>query len=513
MVPHRPTRGNDPLPHSVVVTSGRATATAVPAIAPALQQLLADDVATWARHGLVAIKQRTVRTVYRGELGGEPVHVKVFRADTLADHVRDLVRADRGRREVQNLVHARELGLPVVEPLAHGFAAAGEQRLAFVVTRSREGSPFRFTPAAPATAHAIGALLRGLHDAGERPADLHPGNVVVDPRGEPWLLDLTNVRHGGEPSLADRARALAFFCHELDGGALDPAARDLLRGYVAAGALPDGFRDQLALATRRWRAAALPAFGRRAFRDCRHTELGPRRRGLPRWHWHRLDVGDALRARCEAFAAAPPPPAKSGRRGGVWHDGELVVKQRDAGKAKRLWRASYWLAFARVPAAPPVALRTFTGTGHVFTRRLANVPLADELARGGLDPGAIATAAHAIGDAVGRLHAHGLRNRDLKLDNLVRDPRTHTVHMVDLDGVRPRAATDTRGLGADLGRLFAAFRAAGAPGGGATVRTFLRAWLRAHRRLLQRPPLRRSLRHAQRRAGEWASAHRVETRT
>jgi tRNA A-37 threonylcarbamoyl transferase component Bud32 len=505
MVPQRPTRGNDPLPHSLVV--GRASAAAATAIAPALQRLLAHDVADWPLHGLQLVKQRTVRTVLRGVLDGVAVHVKVFRADTLVDHVRDLVRTDRGRREAANLLRARTLGLPVVEPLAHGFAVDGDRRHAFVVTATRDGEPFTFATASASAARAVGALLRRLHDAGERPGDLHPGNVVVGADGEVSLLDLTSVRHGGEPSLSERARALAFFCHELDGGALDPAAREVLSGYGAAGAMPAAFRSELRLATHRWRAAALPAFGRRAFRDCRHTELGPRRRGLPRWCWHRPEVDDAVRAACEAFAASPPPPAKSGRRGAVWQHGELVVKQRDAAKAKRLWRASYWLLFARVPAAAPVAVRTFAGSGLVFTKRLANASLADDLGRGALDARAITAAARSLGDGVGRLHAHGLRNRDLKLDNLVRDPAAGAVHMVDLDGVRPNAALDTRGLGADLGRLLAAFRAAGAPGGAATVRTFVRAWLRAQRRLLRRPPLRRLLRHTERRAREWASAH------
>jgi tRNA A-37 threonylcarbamoyl transferase component Bud32 len=508
MVPQRPTTGNDPLPHSVVAAGGRATARAATSIAVPLQRLLEHDVDEWTRLGLSEVKQRMVRRVFRGELGGVPVHVKVFRADTLADHVRDFVRRERGRTEVDNLLHAAALGLPVVEPLAHGFAVGGERRHAFVATRTRDGVPFAFASAPPATARCVGELLRRLHDLGERPGDLHPGNVVVDPDGAPWLLDLTRVRHGGEPALAERARALAFFCHELDAGALDRAARALLSGYLAAGPLPATFREELRLATHRWRAAALPAFGRRAFRDCRHTALGARRRGLPRWYWHRVGVDAQLRGACDAFAASPPPPLKSGRRGAVWHHGELVVKQREAAKAKRLWRAAYWLAFAGVPTAAPVALRTFAGTGLVFTRRLAAAPLATELANGSLHGVALAATARALGGAVGRLHAHGLRNRDLKLDNLVRDPGTGAVHMVDLDGVRPCAATDTRGLGADLGRLLAAFRGAGAPGGAVTVRTFLRGWLRAHRALLQRPPLRRLAQRAEQRAGEWASAHR-----
>jgi tRNA A-37 threonylcarbamoyl transferase component Bud32 len=187
---------------------------------------------------------------------------------------------------------------------------------------------------------------------------------------------------------------------------------------------------------------------------------------------------------------------------------EFVAKEREAGAARKLWRAHYWLVFARVPAAAPIALRLFAGRGHVFARRAGDASLRDELARGALGPAELAAAARSLGDAVGRLHAHGLGNRDLKLDNLVRDPHSGEVRIVDLDGVRRRAAIETRGRGADLGRLLAAFRAAGAPGDARVLRAFLRAYARAHRALLQDPPLRRLLRRAEQRAGEWASAHR-----
>lgn len=507
MVPHRPTPGNDSLQQSKALASGRAQATSSPAIAAALQALLGFDVDQWTEHGLVRVKQRTVRSVFRGELDGICVHVKVFRADTFADRVRDLVRRDRGAAEAMNLRQVRERNLPAVEPLAHGFVREGERLRSFVVTRTIDGDPFSWHVAG-ATRRAVGTLMRRLHEAGVRPGDLHPGNVLVDRHGVPWLLDLTSVRHGGDPNLDARASDLAFFCQALDGGALDPEARDLLAGYLDGAPLPPTLRDELVLATRRWRAGALPAFGRRATRACRHTEVGARRRGQPQWHWHLPEDGAATREACEAFAASPPPPDKTGRRGAVWLRPEFVMKEREAAKARQLWRASYWLLFAGVAAAAPVALRLHRGRGLVFTRRLPAPSLAAELATGALPDAALPVIARDLGTQVGRLHAHGLGNRDLKFDNLVRDPRSGAVCMVDLDGVRRRAAGDSRGRGADLGRLLAAFRGAGEPGGAATVRAFLRGWLRAQRRLRMAPPVRRLLRRAELRAGEWASAHR-----
>ena len=511
MVPHRPTPGNDSLPQSVALACGRAKASAAPTIAAALQPLLALDVGQWPAHGFVSVKERTVRLVLRGLLAGMPVHVKVFRPDRLADRARDLLRGERGAAEADNLRRARALGLPAVEPLAHGMLACDDALRSFVMTRTVVGEPFTFVNANVARRRAVGALLRAVHDRGLAPTDLHQGNLLVAGDDDLHLLDLTSVRHRGDVDLVERARALAFFCQELDGGALDAIAAPLLQGYLDGGTeLPVILRHELALATHRWRAGALPAFGRRAQRNCKHTEVPPRRRAVPRWHWFVAGGGadEPMRALCRAFAEAPPVPHKSGRRGAVWLLPHIAVKERDAGAARQLWRSSYWLLFAGVATPAPIALRLHGGRGHVFVRRLAGPSLASELATSALTAADTLAAAHSLGREVGRLHAHGLGNRDLKFENLVRAGAEMAVHMVDLDGVRRRSATDTRGRGADLGRLLAAFDAAGRPGGAATVRTFLRSYLRAHRLLLQQPPLRR-LRHAAlQRAGEWAEAHR-----
>lgn len=506
MVPHIPSPGNVPLPQSLPVAAGRASAAAAPAIAEPLRALLAHDVDQWPAHGLRCVKQRTVRSVFRGDLGGVDAFVKVFRADTLVDRVRDLVRADRGRAECRHLAAAAALGLPVVEPLAHGFGVEGGHLRSFLVTRAAAGAPFTFAAAAAAQ-RAAGALLRRLHDLGVLVADLHPGNLLVDDVGGLRLLDLTSVRRGEAASVRERARGLARFCNVLDGGVVDPAAAALLAGYLAAGPLPPSFRAEAAAAARRLRAASLHAFGRRAFRDCAHTETTPRRRAVPRWVWHLPTADAAVRAACTAFAAAPDAPAKAGRRGAVWLHGDLAIKDRDAGAAQKLWRAGYWLAFAGVDAPAPVALRLHAGRGLVFVRRVGPWSLADELAAAPPARAAAIADAARLGRSVGRLHAHGLGNRDLKFSNLVRDPASGALAMVDLDGVRRRAATETRGRGADLGRLLAAFDAAGRPGGAAAVRAFVRGYARAHRALLQDTPLRRLLRRAETRAGEWRAAH------
>lgn len=140
-------------------------------------------------------------------------------------------------------------------------------------------------------------------------------------------------------------------------------------------------------------------------------------------------------------------------------------------------------------------------------QRLQGPDLASELRS--LSPTELRSVAADLGDSIGRLHAFGLRNRDLKLDNLVRDPNSGRIHVVDLDGIRRRLPLERRGQGRDLGRLLAAYRAAtdSDPVEPGLLRAFYRSYRAAWRRLGLKPS-RNLRRHTEARAREWAAAHR-----
>jgi tRNA A-37 threonylcarbamoyl transferase component Bud32 len=114
-----------------------------------------------------------------------------------------------------------------------------------------------------------------------------------------------------------------------------------------------------------------------------------------------------------------------------------------------------------------------------MSERIPGHDLAARAAGGELTADVAVVAAARLGAAVGRLHAHGLRNRDLKFENLVLHAATGDVVMVDLDGVGRKSPHDRRGQANDLARLLAAFRTAGAPGGNWSVRAFVRSYTRA----------------------------------
>lgn len=465
-----------------------------------------DDPDEWP--SLEEVKASTVRRVLRGTVGNRNVHIKLFRAARLSDRARDAVGGSRAGREFEQLRRARAAGLPAVRPLAAGTFRGSFGARSFLVTETvAGGEPLPDHPWSAALSDATGQLLRRAHDLGLHAPDLHRGNMIWDGTAL-WLVDLTGAHLAQPVEDADRARALAFFFQHLDGGSAAPEAAPVWRAYLGAAEAERGetLRAAGRQASRRIRARALLSFGRRAFRACRHTEEGPRPGRKGRLFLHRPAA--ALHEEAQALLEAPENAQviKRGRRGGVFCTDSLIAKTRTAAHARKLFRASYWLLFAGVPTPRPVALRIHDRRGAVALERLPEANLLERWRRSApLPPDDLRAIARSLGNAIGRLHAHGLRNRDLKLDNLIW--HGGQVHLVDLDGVRRKLPHDGRGVGHDLGRLSAAWTAEGQPGGSPTARTFLRAYARARRDLLARPLTPHDLRTATDRAKAWATAH------
>jgi tRNA A-37 threonylcarbamoyl transferase component Bud32 len=428
--------------------------------------------------------------------------VKLYRPVRLSDRARDALDGSRGVRELENLREARSRGVPVVRPLAAGRCAGEYGTRSFLVTETVPGAPLPKTGWTAAEAAAAGALLRRAHDAGLHARDLHPGNLLLGAAGA-WLCDLTDVVLANALEDEQRARALAAFCLALDGLADDKAARPLLAAYGAS----DALRADATRRGRRLRNRALTAFGRRATRACRHTVVESDDRAHTFWH---APAGEDLRAAVRRFVTGGPSaaPVKSGRRGAVWLEQTLAVKERPAAAARKLFRAAYWLAAAGTPTATPVALRLARGRGLVFFRRFANPDLRTELRAGALDDEARRAAAHRLGLAIGRMHAFGLRARDLKLDNLVREPGGG-VALVDLDGLRRHRPFDARGQGRDLGRLLAGYRDAAGDVDPRVVSAFVRGYHRSRLCLRLTTP-RHLFVHSAARAAEWLRTHPQE---
>ncbi len=448
---------------------------------------------------LEEIKRSKVRTILAGTIpdgkgGSLAIHVKLFRAVRLSDRARDLLQGSRATKELDNLSEARRRGLPAVRPIAAGRWTGSFGSRSFLITESvADAHPLPRGPMSEGEAKAAGSLLRAAHDAGLHARDLHPGNLVASPSGKLHLLDLTSATLANALEGEERAWALAFFCQDLDGHASDPRAAPLLTAYGASQSLVEAAVRE----GRRLRNRSLSAFGRRATRACKHTEVT--RPAKQDWFLHRPAAD--LHAAALAWDETQSPPIKSGRRGAVYLSETLAIKKRDQGAAQKLFRAQYWLLFAGVPAPQPVAL--VPKRGLVFTQRIDAPNLQQEFAS--LTAETLAELAESFGESVGRLHAFGLRNRDMKFENLMRDPKSGDLLMVDLDGVGRHQTNDSRKQGADLGRLLAAYENCG-PSEPAVIRRFWRGYARMRIRLRARVPL--VVRHtAAERARAWHAQH------
>jgi tRNA A-37 threonylcarbamoyl transferase component Bud32 len=455
--------------------------------------------------GWTKIKETTVRTILRGAVTDPHgrvigLHLKLFRAVNLTDHARDALGGARSLKEFHNLREARRRGLPCIWPVAAGSFRGTHGSRSFMLTLTEEGEALARGPLSSSAAAAAGRLLRQAHDCGLHARDLHSGNLLQRPDGSLLLLDLTSAELANPLDDHQRARALAYFCLDLDGLVDDAAARPLIEAYGASLAL----WEQAKREARRLRNRALSAFGRRAFRhgSWTHVEKKP---GRPRLYLNRAQESLWDEARNLIRNLDSLSPIKSGRRGAVFVQGPLVAKQRHAGHARQLFQSAYWLTYAGVPIAAPVALQTRAGVGVVVSRRLPWATLTAEV-EAGLSGDSLAATATELGHAVGRMHSFGLRNRDMKLENLIREPGSNRVFMVDLDGIRRKVPLDDRGRAADLGRLLAAFWDADSPGGARTLKRFARGYASSCRQLCNPVRLRHLANPIEGRASEWASA-------
>ncbi len=448
------------------------------------------------------------RTLLRGALlaGASTIEIDVHLGRPGFDG--DVSRHRRARAEMDRLVAAADRGLPVVAPLAAGEVRTTAGPRGFSITASTRElvTPDPATLDA-AAARELGRLLRQAHDAGLHAA-LAPHHTRLDRSGRALLVGLAGGRFAEPPDDDERADALALFCGHFDGLTEGGQGSALLAGYAASLTLADrSFRR-----ARRARQRLLQSAGRGALREGAVVEHVTTDGGEQWWIRRGLDVGlrteiESLRPSADGGAPQHAEVVRDGRRGGVWRSERVVVKERDAAHGRRLFVAAHWLAAAGVPGAEPLALRIRRGRSTVAFERLPGDDLAARCADPERAPDTREACALAVrlGRAVGRLHAFGLRNRDLKLDNLMVRPDGE-VAMVDLDGVVKKRILDCRGEGRDLGRLRAAWARLDRPDEQRVVRAFWRGYHRA-RSCLAHKTAARLRRRIEERAREWEAAH------
>ncbi len=114
--------------------------------------------------------------------------------------LKDLFRRPRAVRAYLKAYHLELAGIPTARPIAAG-------RRGFTSWFVMEEIP----NARPASADAARKLIERLHDAGFTHRDLKPSNIVMNDKGEAFLIDLEGLQFVGEVSPKQRAKDLARF--------------------------------------------------------------------------------------------------------------------------------------------------------------------------------------------------------------------------------------------------------------------------------------------------------------
>lgn len=112
-----------------------------------------------------------------------------------------------------------------------------------------------------------------------------------------------------------------------------------------------------------------------------------------------------------------------------------------------------------VATARPVAAITGSGWDALFTEAVDATPF-DELLEA--ESPLVEPATHAAADAIARMHAAGVRHRDLKASNVLVDGTGERVWIMDLDGARRVSrGPSLAGRARDVGRLVTSYFAVG----------------------------------------------------
>jgi len=300
-------------------------------------------------HAVSVLRERVARSVHlEADTAGRPVVVKRFHDPRALGPLVDGLRA---WREHAALARLHAAGLPVPRPLGVTRVGRTFELRQEAVSGARALGEFLVGDGTPprgwrALLAALGALLARLQTLGLEHGDLHPGNVLVDARGGPWLIDLARLGRGART--AARRQGELELATALGREFLDAETRlAFLAGYRRALA-PDA-RPRLDHAAR----LALEEAGRARRRAL--VELG-----LNRWL---RDSSRVARAPDGSFtrrtARADPAPANA-----------LELRGSPA-NLRTAWLAAARLHEHRLPTVVPLRLEP---TRALFERPLRGAP-------------------------------------------------------------------------------------------------------------------------------------------
>lgn len=180
------------------------------------------------------LKRGLARTVYVNRRGAV---VKRFHNPSAVQALRDRRRARSEQRVLEALL---ALDLPVPRPLeVRRVSGAWEVVMERIPGAVQLGAVLSGEEPSPATpdeiATRVGGLLARAHAAGLDHPDLHPGNVLLDGQGQPWLVDFHKARLRARTGRDVAQRDLVALLSSLRETLAAAARLRLVQAWVEAG--------------------------------------------------------------------------------------------------------------------------------------------------------------------------------------------------------------------------------------------------------------------------------------
>lgn len=137
------------------------------------------------------IKDSNRRQVFLFETSLGDYFLKLSRLDRDKDRFRHTILPQRKWAEWKNLKRLQKLDIEAAEPIAKGSRPSPPPKSFFILTKKINGR--HVNGQTLSEARALGKYIAHLHSHGIYHADLHTGNIIINLKNQPYLIDVQEV--------------------------------------------------------------------------------------------------------------------------------------------------------------------------------------------------------------------------------------------------------------------------------------------------------------------------------
>ena len=137
------------------------------------------------------VKDSEKRQVFLIQTPDNDYFLKISHLIRDKDRFRHTILPQRKWAEWKNLKRLQRLGITAAEPIAKGSRPTPPPESFFILTKKINGR--HVNGQALSEAKILGHYAALLHSRGIYHADLHPENIIIDPKNQPFLIDVQEV--------------------------------------------------------------------------------------------------------------------------------------------------------------------------------------------------------------------------------------------------------------------------------------------------------------------------------